>query len=229
MKGIRFGELHHSPDRLDHPMKRVGDEWREITWDRALAEIGDRVKAIRARHGDDAVAGYLGNPSAFAALHPMAFQAFMMGLGTRNVYTSGSQDLTNKYLVAQRMYGVPLLQPIPDIDRAGMLVLVGTNPAISQMSVVQAPRAMSRLKAVVERGQGGARQPPPHRDGPGRRRAGVHPPGHRRVLPRLVPARAAGHRRPRAPDRRPRPGGRPHRRLRRPRRRGGPLGGGADR
>jgi len=152
VKGIRFGELHHSPDRLDRPMKRVGDEWHEITWDRALREIGDKVKAIRARHGNDAVAGYLGNPSAFAALHPLAFQAFMMGLGTANVYTSGSQDLTNKYLVALRMYGSALLQPIPDIDRAEMLVLVGTNPAISQMSVVQAPHAMSRLKAVVERG-----------------------------------------------------------------------------
>ncbi len=102
--------------------------------------------------GDDAVAGYLGNPAAFGALHPMAFHAFMLGLGTNNVYSSASQDLTNKYLVAQRMYGVPLLQPIPDLDRTEFAVLIGTNPQISQMSVVQAPKATQRLKAIVERG-----------------------------------------------------------------------------
>jgi anaerobic selenocysteine-containing dehydrogenase len=152
VKGVRFGELHHSPDRLDHPMKRVGDRWEAISWDQAIAEIAAKVNEIRARHGDDAIGGYLGNPSAFGALHAMAFHGFLLGLGTTNAYSSASQDLTNKYLVAQRMYGVPLLQPIPDLDRSGFVMLLGTNPAISQMSVVQAPKAMSRLKAVVERG-----------------------------------------------------------------------------
>ncbi len=152
VKGIRFGELHHSPDRLDHPMKRVGDDWIEISWEQALQEIAAKVNDIRARHGDDAVAGYLGNPAAFGALHPTAFHAFMLGLGTTNVYSSASQDLTNKYLVAQRMYGVPLLQPIPDLDRTEFAMLIGTNPQISQMSVVQAPKATQRLKSIVERG-----------------------------------------------------------------------------
>ena len=152
VKGTKFGELHHSPDRLDHPMKRVGDQWTEISWDQALREIAGKVNDIRTRHGDDAVAGYLGNPAAFGALHPTAFHGFMLGLGTTNVFSSASQDLTNKYLVAQRMYGVPLLQPIPDLDRTEFAMLIGTNPQISQMSVVQAPKATQRLKAIVERG-----------------------------------------------------------------------------
>ena len=110
-------------------MKRVGDAWVEITWDQALAEIAAKVNDIRARHGNNAVAGYLGNPAAFGALHPMAFHGFLLGLGTTNVYSSASQDLTNKYLVAQRMYGVPLLQPIPDIDRAGLRDAARHQPA----------------------------------------------------------------------------------------------------
>jgi anaerobic selenocysteine-containing dehydrogenase len=152
VKGTRFGDLHHSPDRLDHPMKRIDDDWTEISWDQALDEISTKLNDIRARDGDDGVAGYLGNPAAFGALHPTAFHAFMLGLGTSNVFSSASQDLTNKYLVAQRMYGVPLLQPVPDLDRAEFAMLIGTNPQISQMSVVQAPKATRRLKAVVERG-----------------------------------------------------------------------------
>ena len=152
VKGLKFANLHHSPDRLDHPMKRVGDRWERVSWDQALAEIGAKVKALRAEHGADAVAGYLGNPAAFSSFHAIAFNAFLEGLGTTQSYSSASQDLTNKYLVAKRLYGHELLQPIPDLDRTDLVVLIGTNPAISQMSVVQAPRAMARLKAIVDRG-----------------------------------------------------------------------------
>lgn len=152
VKGLRFANLHHSPDRLDHPMKRVGDRWERISWDQALAEIGAKVRALRAEHGPDAIAGYLGNPAAFGSFHAAAFNAFLEGLGTTQSYSSASQDLTNKYLVAKRLYGHELLQPIPDLDRTDLVVLIGTNPAVSQMSVVQAPRAMARLKAIVDRG-----------------------------------------------------------------------------
>ena len=152
VKGLKFANLHHSPDRLDHPMKRVGDRWEQISWDQALAEIGAKVKALRAEHGADSIAGYLGNPAAFGSFHAVAFNAFLEGIGTTQSYSSASQDLTNKYLVAKRLYGHELLQPIPDLDRTDLVVLIGTNPAISQMSVVQVPRAMARLKAIVDRG-----------------------------------------------------------------------------
>ena len=152
VKGLKFANLHHSPDRLDHPMKRVGDRWERISWDKALVEIGAKVRSLRDEHGADAIAGYLGNPAAFGSFHAVAFNAFLEGLGTTQSYSSASQDLTNKYLVAKRLYGHELLQPIPDLDRTDLVVLIGTNPAISQMSVVQVPRAMARLKAIVDRG-----------------------------------------------------------------------------
>jgi formate dehydrogenase len=133
-------------------MKRVGDRWEQISWDRALAEIGAKVRSLRAEQGPDSIAGYLGNPAAFGSFHAVAFNAFLEGIGTTQSYSSASQDLTNKYLVAKRLYGHELLQPIPDLDRTDLVVLIGTNPAISQMSVVQVPRAMARLKAIVDRG-----------------------------------------------------------------------------
>ena len=153
VKGIKFGDLHHSPDRLDHPMKRVGDEWQEISWDQALREIAEKVNAIRAKHGNEAIGGYLGNPAAFGALHAMSFHGFLLGLGTSNAFSSASQDLTNKYLVAQRMYGVPLLQPIPDIDRAEFNISGSTSPdfAINQVDlrvgVVPEPATLAMLLA----------------------------------------------------------------------------------
>ena len=67
-------------------MKRVGDAVDEITWEQAFAEIAAKVNDIRSRRGNDAVAGYLGNPAAFGALHAMAFHGFLLGLGTTNAF-----------------------------------------------------------------------------------------------------------------------------------------------
>lgn len=152
IKGIRFGEVHHSPDRIRHPMKRVGDSWVRITWERAFEEIGAKVKVLRRRHGPNSIAMYMGNPAAFSGTHPIFSQAFLNGIGSKNFYSAGSQDCNNKFAVTSRMYGQPTIQPIPDVDRTECIIIVGSNPAISQMSFVSMPRAIERLKAVEKRG-----------------------------------------------------------------------------
>src|SRR5258706_7099941 len=50
-------ERVYSPDRLQHPLRRVGPkgpdsggEWQPITWDEAFAEIATRWQAIIAQH-----------------------------------------------------------------------------------------------------------------------------------------------------------------------------------
>ena len=40
------------------------------------------------------------------------------------------------------------MQPLPDIDRADLIVLIGENPAVSHMSFVSMPAPMQRLKAA---------------------------------------------------------------------------------
>ena len=39
VKGTRWAATQHSPDRVLHPMKRIGKEWHEISWDQAIKEI----------------------------------------------------------------------------------------------------------------------------------------------------------------------------------------------
>ncbi|MHA7838615.1 MAG: formate dehydrogenase, partial [bacterium] len=46
VKGTRYGATQHSPDRLLHPIKRVGDRWEEISWSRALSEIAAKSKEL---------------------------------------------------------------------------------------------------------------------------------------------------------------------------------------
>jgi anaerobic selenocysteine-containing dehydrogenase len=53
-------DLVYHPDRLKHPMRRLGPrgsgQWQRISWDEALGEIAERVLAIREEFGPEAIA-----------------------------------------------------------------------------------------------------------------------------------------------------------------------------
>src|SRR6476659_1747938 len=49
----------YHPDRLTHPLRRVGPkgcgEWERITWDEAIREVAERWKAIISEFGASAI------------------------------------------------------------------------------------------------------------------------------------------------------------------------------
>ena len=53
-------DLVYHPDRLKHPLRRAGTrgsgQWERISWDQALDEISQRLLAIRAKFGAEAIA-----------------------------------------------------------------------------------------------------------------------------------------------------------------------------
>jgi formate dehydrogenase len=151
-KGLRQHEIYSSPDRLLRPQRRVGDRHEDATWDEAISEIGARVRKLRADHGPDSIAMYVGTAAGFGVLHPVFAQGFMTGLGSRSMYSSSTQDCANKFAVAREMYGFPFTQPFPDLERTGCLVVVGANPVISKWSFLQVPNPARALQAIEARG-----------------------------------------------------------------------------
>lgn len=152
VKGPAMVDVHRDPNRLDFPERRDGDSWTRASWDDALADIGSRIARIRREHGADAVAVYIGNPTAFNVGLSLYATGFLAALGTRNFYNAASLDCQNKFAVAERMFGSYVIQPIPDLDHTDFFLCLGSNPLISQMSFVVMPRALERLKAIVARG-----------------------------------------------------------------------------
>ena len=152
IKGIRQHEMYRSPDRLTHPMERVGDDWRPVSWDHANAEIGRRVRAIVDEHGPDAVAMYVGTAAGFGVLHPVFAQGFMDGLGSTSMYASATQDCANKFAASREIYGYPFSLPFPDVDRTECLIIVGANPVVSKWSFLQVPDPTKRIKEIIGRG-----------------------------------------------------------------------------
>jgi len=82
----------------------------------------------------------------------MALYGFIRGLGSANIYSSGSQDCNNKFLVARLMYGAPTIQPVPDLGHTGCLICLGSNPAVSHSSFIHLPRPIAQLRAIERRG-----------------------------------------------------------------------------
>src|SRR3954463_7413373 len=92
-KGVSLKELHEDPDRLREPMRRRPDgTFAPVSWDEAFAEIDERLTPILEHGGRDAVAVYLGNPSAHNLSSILYGRVFVKALGTRNVYSASTVD-----------------------------------------------------------------------------------------------------------------------------------------
>ena len=104
-KGGSLGAVHHDPDRLRAPLVKRDGEFVEVTWDEAFAEIDRRLKPILEQHGRDAVAMYIGNPSAHILDFQLYVRVLAKALGSKNVFTASSVDQMPKHLSAGEMFG----------------------------------------------------------------------------------------------------------------------------
>jgi len=151
-KGTRFNEVAQHPSRLRDPMIRVDGALRRAGWSEAIEAAAAKLRPVMDRHGPHAVGIYIGNPLAFSSFGQLAALFFSRALGTRNVFTAGTQDCNNKFAAAALMHGSPALQPIPDFEHTDLAVLFGTNPAVSQSSFVHLEGGASIFDRMKKRG-----------------------------------------------------------------------------
>jgi anaerobic selenocysteine-containing dehydrogenase len=151
-KGPALAALENDPDRLRTPLVRRGSTWQEVGWDQAFAEIDRHLPRIIADHGRDAVAVYLGNPSAHSLQLMLYPRVLLRALGTRNVYSASTVDQMPKQVSAGLMFGTVLSVPVPDVDRTQYLLMLGADPMVSNGSLLTAPDMKGRMRAIRERG-----------------------------------------------------------------------------
>jgi anaerobic selenocysteine-containing dehydrogenase len=151
-KGVALADVYDDPDRLRHPLRRVGDDWQEIGWDDALDLVADRLAETLNVHGRDAVGVYLGNPNAHALGSSTHALPFVKSLRTRNRFSASTVDQVPHQLVAWQLFGHQLLLPVADLDRTSYLLVLGANPMASNGSMMTAPDFPRRARAIKERG-----------------------------------------------------------------------------
>lgn len=151
-KGTALGHLHHDPDRLRAPMVRRGDDWHEVSWEEAFAEVERRLHAVIERSGMDAVTTYIGNPTAHNFSLSRYVAAFAPMSGIERLYSAGTVDQWPKNVAVALLYGGMWTIPTPDVDRTDYLLMLGANPHASQGSLLAAADVLGRLARIRERG-----------------------------------------------------------------------------
>ncbi|WP_106396945.1 molybdopterin oxidoreductase family protein [Actinocorallia populi] len=147
-KGASFGRLDNDPDKLAAPLVRGG----EAGWEEAFEAAGHGLRRIIDTYGKDAVAIYLGNPSAHSVAGSLYGSLLIKGIGTKNFYSASTADQMPKHVSAGYMLGDPLAIAVPDLDRASYLLMLGANPLESNGSLCSAPDFPGRLKELRRRG-----------------------------------------------------------------------------
>ncbi|WP_174187465.1 molybdopterin-dependent oxidoreductase [Nocardia barduliensis] len=151
-KGIGLTRVENDPDRIRTPLVRTAaGDFREASWQEAFAVIADRLPAHVA---DDpgSCAVYHGNPAAHHLDATFYLGEVIAALRTRQVYSPASIDTWPKNLAHMLLYGTGLGLSLPDIDRTDCLLVLGSNPLVSNGSTVTAPGMHRRLRALRERG-----------------------------------------------------------------------------
>jgi len=117
------GYIHdlYSPERIRGPLKRVGDRFEPITWEKAYQEIAQKINLILMDNGPQSV---------FWVNYPQSNQAYalrlMHSLGSPHYFTHGSTCYTARN--AGWNFTVGTL-PSNDLSNARYIVIVGRNPA----------------------------------------------------------------------------------------------------
>jgi len=157
-KGIYALDMHKDEDRLNYPLKRINKrsdvvgKFERISWNKSASDISDRLKDIIQQYGRNAIAAYIGNPTAFNSLLSPAIASFCRQTGCYRIFSSGTQDCTNKFAAGEAVYGTSTLHPIPDIEHTQYLLIIGENPKVSHMSFISISDPMAKLMAAEKRG-----------------------------------------------------------------------------
>ena len=151
-KGRQLPRQHAHPERLLHSQKRQANgHYAAISSEAAMDEVAARVEAIVAEHGPRSVALY---PGTYSGPHPASIPAgvgWMLGLGSKMVFTSAAIDQPGKH-VANAIHG-RWLGGSHVFDESDVWLLVGNNPLISMSGGIPPSNPSRRLREARKRGQ----------------------------------------------------------------------------
>jgi anaerobic selenocysteine-containing dehydrogenase len=143
----RFPDRVHGEGRILHPMRRVGDRFARVSWDEALAEIGDRWRTLRATIGAESLLPYWYGGSNGWLTGGGLDQRLWNRLGTTQIVRT--LCAANARAGASAVYGDLPSADLADVDDAAQVVLWGCNPSASGIHLVPKLRAAAARGGLV--------------------------------------------------------------------------------
>jgi len=147
-KVARYAERVHHPERLTHPLKRVGKKgegkWQQVTWDEALADIAARFQVVEDEFGAEAVWPYF-----YAGTMGHVMRDGIERLRNSKAYSRQYGTICSMISWAGFVTGTGKLMGVnpEEMAKSDVVVIWGTNPVHTQVNVMT-----HAIKARKERG-----------------------------------------------------------------------------
>ena len=127
-KGAAVREHAHGERRLKYPMKKEGGEWKRMSWEDAINEIGDGMLKIRDESGPDSV--YWLGSAKHNNEQAYMFRKFAAYWGTNNVdHQARICHSTTVAGVANTWGYGAMTNSYNDIHNSRAIFIIGGNPA----------------------------------------------------------------------------------------------------
>ena len=139
-KGWTAAHLLTHPDRLTTPLMRPrkGAPLRPVSWDTAIAAVAERITAIQARHGRNAIAVFGGGGLTNEKAYLLGKFARVV-LRTANIDYNGRFCMSAAAVAGARAFGIDRGLPFPleDLPGAETILITGGNPAETMPPIMQ--------------------------------------------------------------------------------------------
>ena len=151
-KSQALSVLHFDEEKLRYPVKKVGLEWVEVSWDEAYDIVEKGLKKVRSKYEANAIATYLGNPIVHNMGMMLFIKTFTKSLASQNIFSATSMDQLPHHFVSHFMFGHEMRIPVPDIDNTNYMIIMGANPVASNGSIMTSAGVKKRLKNISDDG-----------------------------------------------------------------------------
>jgi formate dehydrogenase major subunit len=127
-KGAAVREHAHGERRLKYPMKKEGGEWKRISWETAINELGDKMLSVRDESGPDSV--YWLGSAKHSNEQAYLFRKFAAYWGTNNVdHQARICHSTTVSGVANTWGYGAMTNSYNDMHNSKAIFIIGGNPA----------------------------------------------------------------------------------------------------
>ncbi len=135
-KGASVREHAHNERRLKYPMKLEGGQWKRVSWEQAINEIGDQMLKIRKESGPDSV--YWLGSAKFSNEQAYLFRKFYGFWGSNNGdHQARICHSTTVAGVANTWGYGAMTNSYNDMHNSKAMILFGSNPAEAHPVAVQ--------------------------------------------------------------------------------------------
>jgi anaerobic selenocysteine-containing dehydrogenase len=140
-RGVHSEEIIYSPDRLQFPMRRIGDrgtgKLERISWEEAFEFSARLIKKVAEKYGPEAMGIYSGRGGFEQSLLNMFATGgydsislnLLFPLGSPNTFSCSSLcNNSHRVLAPVVTFGASFDHLYPDLEQSDQIIVWGSNP-----------------------------------------------------------------------------------------------------